>query len=226
MKKDFIYLASASPRRSELLEQIGVPFRVRPAAIDESRLPGEAAEVSVRRLAVAKADTVWGALDRRAARPVLGADTVVLLDERQFGKPADEDGALVMLSELSGRTHKVLTAVAVRCEDGVAARVVESEVTFRRASAAELAAYCRTGEPLDKAGAYAIQGRGAVFVERVSGSYSAVVGLPLLETAALLAKLSMPAWLAAERPPCKRRFWSSSRRMRFAQRSSRTACSK
>jgi septum formation protein len=183
MKKDFIYLASASPRRSELLRQIGVRFEVRPAAILEEQAAGEAPEAYVLRLAAAKADAVWGGLDGVAPRPVLAADTAVVLDGRVLGKPADAEQAQAMLEQLSGRAHRVLTAVALQC-GGRAAQMLlsESEVRFRATTLEERRAYCATGEPLDKAGGYGIQGHAAVFVEHLRGSYSAVVGLPLFET--------------------------------------------
>ena len=188
MNRDFIYLASASPRRSELLRQIGVRFEVRPAAVAEDREPSEPPAAYVARLAAAKADAVWGELDEPDPRPVLAADTAVVLDERVLGKPADAAEAAAMLAELSGRTHRVLTAVALRSGRGTETLVSASEVRFRATTAEERRAYCATGEPYDKAGGYAIQGRAAVFVEHLSGSYSGVVGLPLYETAALLAR--------------------------------------
>jgi septum formation protein len=196
MGKDFVYLASASPRRSELLRQIGVPFTVRAAALDEQRLTGEPAEAYVVRLATAKAEAVWAAV--ADAQPVLGADTAVVLDGAVLGKPADTAEAVAMLERLSGRAHRVLTAVALRYGGGLATRLSESEVRFRATTAAERLAYCATGEPFDKAGGYGIQGHAAVFVENVAGSYSGVVGLPLFETAALLARCGLPAWLTAQ----------------------------
>lgn len=195
MKKDFVYLASASPRRSELLRQIGVPFTVRAAAIDEEPLAGEAAEAYVERLAAAKAETVWAAV--ADARPVLGADTAVVLDGAILGKPADAPEAAAMLERLSGRSHRVLTAVAVRYGAGVKTRLSESEVRFRATTAAERLAYCATGEPFDKAGGYGIQGHAAVFVEELKGSFSGVAGLPLFETAALLGQCGVGFWLTA-----------------------------
>jgi septum formation protein len=189
MKKDFIYLASASPRRSELLRQIGVRFEVLPAEIAETQEPGEAPDAYVTRLAREKADAVW---ERVAAqgdtRPVLAADTAVVLDDRVLGKPADTADAMAMLAELSGRTHRVLTAVALRCGRSLETLLCRSEVRFRTTTDEERAAYCRSGEPFDKAGAYGIQGRAAMFIEHLSGSYSSVVGLPLFETAVLLER--------------------------------------
>jgi septum formation protein len=195
MSKDFVYLASASPRRSELLRQIGVPFAVRAAAIAEDPLAGEAPEAYVVRLAAAKAETVWAAV--ADSRPVLGADTAVVLDADVLGKPETRAEAAAMLERLSGRTHRVLTAVAVRYVGGVETRLSDSEVRFRATTAAERVAYCATGEPFDKAGGYGIQGHAAVFVESIKGSYSGVVGLPLYETAALLARCGVGFWLTA-----------------------------
>jgi len=199
MKKDFVYLASASPRRSELLRQIGVPFEVRPADIPETHTAGEPADALVLRLAAEKADAVWRRVPAAERRPVLAADTAVVLDERVLGKPADEAEAAAMLAALSGRTHRVLTAVALRCGDAAETLLSTSEVRFRATTAEERAAYCHSGEPLDKAGAYGIQGRAAMFVEHLEGSYSGVVGLPLFETAALLAGAGVTYWLDADR---------------------------
>jgi septum formation protein len=201
MKKDFVYLASASPRRSELLRQIGVRFEVLPAEIPEIQAPDEAPDTYVTRLAREKADTVWervaareAGADSMPARPVLAADTAVVLDDRVLGKPSGAEEATAMLAELSGRTHLVLTAVALRCGRTLESLVCRSEVRFRVTSAEERDAYCRTGEPFDKAGGYGIQGRAAVFVEHLSGSYSSVVGLPLLETATLLERCGVDLW--------------------------------
>jgi septum formation protein len=195
MKKDFIYLASASPRRSELLRQIGVRFTVRAAAIAEDRIYGETAEAYVVRLAAAKSDAVWTAV--ADSQPVLGADTAVVLGRELLGKPESAAEAVAMLERLSGRTHRVLTAVAVRHSDGVETRLSTSEVRFRATTPAERRAYCATGEPFDKAGGYGIQGHAAVFVEELNGSYSGVAGLPLFETAALLARCGVSFWLTA-----------------------------
>jgi septum formation protein len=197
MKKDFVYLASASPRRSELLRQIGVPFEVRPAEIVETQGDGEAADAYVLRLAAEKADAVWRRVPATERRPVLAADTAVVLEQRVLGKPADEAEAEAMLAALSGRTHRVLTAVALRCGDTTQTLLSRSEVRFRATTAEERGAYCRSGEPLDKAGGYGIQGRAAMFVEHLAGSYSGVVGLPLFETAALLARCGVTLWGAA-----------------------------
>ena len=200
MTRDFIYLASASPRREELLRQIGVPFTARPATIAEERLPQEPPADYVRRTARAKAAAVWASPAVQAApRPVLAADTAVVVDDAVLGKPADTAEALEMLAALSGRSHLVLTAVAIHADDAAEDLLSTSEVRFRATTHAERVAYCATGEPLDKAGAYAIQGRAAAFVERLEGSYSGVVGLPLLETAMLLGRFGLPSWLNVNR---------------------------
>ncbi len=185
--KPFVYLASASPRRQELLAQLGVRFEVLPVAVDEEAQPGEGAADLVCRLAAAKA--LAGVALRQDPRiPVVAADTSVALGAELFAKPLDEADAARILSRLSGRTHSVFTAVAVA--DGQRERVELScsEVTFRALAPQEMAAYWRTGEPADKAGAYAIQGRGAQFISHLRGSYSGVMGLPLFETARLLTQ--------------------------------------
>lgn len=198
----FIYLASASPRRRELLQQIGVPFRVVTTQIDEAVLPGEAPSRYVERLAAAKAQDGWvrscdaGHADALPDVPLLAADTAVILDGRILGKPKDRDDAQGMLKVLNGRTHEVLTAVALRTREGLQSRISRSEVTFRAVSAAEARAYWETGEPADKAGAYAIQGRAAVFISELRGSYSGVMGLPLFETAEMLRAAGWPRALA------------------------------
>ncbi len=182
----FVYLASASPRRRELLGQLGVRFDVLPVAVDEEAQPGEGAADLVCRLASAKA-RAGVALRQDLRSPVVAADTSVALGAELFAKPLDEADAARILGRLSGRTHSVFTAVAVA--DGQRERVELScsEVTFRALTAGEITAYWRTGEPADKAGAYAIQGRGAQFIADLRGSYSGVMGLPLFETARLLA---------------------------------------
>jgi septum formation protein len=206
-----LYLASRSPRRFELLAQLGIRARVVAGETDEAPRPGEAPEAYVARIAGAKALAGWATLSTRAERPLLAADTAVVIDEQILGKPADAEDALQMLALLSGRSHSVLTAVTLlgavtgprpepEPEPEAAARsaavsaacqgssqvLVRTEVRMRRITPSEAAAYWATGEPRDKAGAYAIQGRGAVFVASIRGSYSNVVGLPLFETAALL----------------------------------------
>jgi nucleoside triphosphate pyrophosphatase len=187
--KPLIYLASASPRRSALLSQIGVAHRVRPVSADERALPGEEPARYVRRLALLKAQTLWRELDAAERLPVLGADTAVATDAEILGKPADESDCLRMLRALSGRTHQVFTAVALCSDNGEAAKVSVNDVTFRALSQEEMRAYWASGEPADKAGAYAVQGLAAAFIERIAGSYSGVMGLPLFETAQLLSSI-------------------------------------
>ncbi len=188
-----IYLASASPRRSALLDQIGVPHRVQPVDVDETARDDEAADQYVRRLAVLKAETLWQKLAAAQRQPVLGADTAVVLDDEILGKPRDEQDCLRMLKLLSARTHQVFTAVALRASDGCQSRVNVSEVTFRKLADEEIQRYWRSGEPADKAGAYAVQGRAALFIERIAGSYSGIMGLPLFETGELLAAVGAHA---------------------------------
>lgn len=184
MASNLIYLASGSPRRRELLDQIGVKYQVLAAPVDESVGAGEAPAAYVTRLADAKA---YAGFSRVGADSiVLAADTAVVVEGRILGKPADRQDGLAMLAALSGRTHRVLTAVAVATFAGVHSRLSESEVTFRCIASREAAAYWETGEPCDKAGGYAIQGRAAVFITQLRGSYSGVMGLPLFETAQLL----------------------------------------
>ncbi|AJE22413.1 Maf family protein [Azotobacter chroococcum] len=188
-----LYLASGSPRRRELLTQIGVPFVPLSVAIDETPAPDETPAAYVERLARGKAAAGLASLaDRQAV--VLGADTTVVLDGRILGKPGERAEALAMLQALGGREHEVLTAVALAAVGRSAVRVVRSRVAFRPLTCAEAEAYWATGEPLDKAGGYAIQGFAAVFVSHLEGSYSAVVGLPLCETAQLLAEFGIPCW--------------------------------
>lgn len=181
-----IVLASASPRRRELLDQLGIGHEVLPADVDETAMHGEAPGALAQRLARLKA--LEGRRRDGGRRAVLGADTVVTADGALFGKPAGREDAIRMLTQLGGREHRVLTAVAVAPpgEGPVLEAVSESRVRMRAISAAEAAAYWDTGEPAGKAGAYAIQGLGAVFIEHISGSYSGVMGLPLYETARLL----------------------------------------
>ena len=196
MSTDFVYLASASPRRGELLQQIGVSFRVLGSAIDEAVLPGEAPAAYVVRVAAAKAGSGWQGNREAADVPVLAADTAVVLGGKILGKPKDRRDGEGMLQQLSGRTHEVLTAVALRTASGLQSAISRSEVTFRPISACEAQAYWETGEPHDKAGGYAIQGRAAVFVADLRGSFSGVMGLPLFETAALLSAAGVAHWQA------------------------------
>jgi len=195
-----LVLASASPRRRELLWQLGVAHRVAVADLHEHRFEREPAAACVQRLALAKAMKIWQAApapDASTARaapvlPVLGADTAVVIDGEMLGKPSDRDVAMRMLARLSGRTHLVLTAVALIGPRGSAQRLSQSEVSLRVLAEAEIAAYWDSGEPRDKAGGYAIQGLGAAFVSELRGSYSGVMGLPLFETAALLDAAGVP----------------------------------
>jgi septum formation protein len=186
-----IYLASASPRRRELLEQIGVRCHVLRVVVDEASRPDEAPAVYVERLALAKAQAGRAAIGGGARRPVLGADTAVVLDGVILGKPADRADGLAMLSRLSGRRHRVFSAVAVVDDRTETVRLNINDVTFRQTTAEERAAYWATGEPADKAGGYGIQGHGAIFVEHLAGSYSGVMGLPLFETAHLLGEFGI-----------------------------------
>lgn len=182
-----ILLASSSPRRAELLQQIGVAFDVYPVDIDESREPGEAADTYVLRLARSKALAALERLDgERARRPVLAADTTIAIDDDIIGKPSEQMPCGEILARLSGRCHEVLSAVALASPAGLDCRLSRNRVCFRKLDPAEIEAYCGGDEPRDKAGAYAIQGFAAVFVERLEGSYSGVMGLPLFETAELL----------------------------------------
>lgn len=179
-----ILLASASPRRRALLEQLGVAHRAEAVDVDETPRPDEPVEALVRRLALAKAHAL--AARSRDELPVLGADTLISLDGRPLGKPADRAACLDMLARLSGRTHEVHSAVALVHAGSEALRLSRSRVSFRSLGAGECEAYWATGEPADKAGGYAIQGRGAMFVSHLEGSYTGVMGLPLYETAELL----------------------------------------
>ena len=183
-----IVLASQSPRRRELLSLIGIPHEVRPADLDESVLPGELPAVNAERLARAKAEAVAAS---ESDAVVIGADTIVVLDGDILGKPRDTADAAAMLRRLSGRTHTVLTAVAVVYGGRTVSGVESVEVTFRPLTADQIERYIATGEPMDKAGAYGIQGFGAVIVERVHGDYFAVMGLALGRLVDLLAQVGI-----------------------------------
>lgn len=178
-----IILASASPRRSQLLDQIGIPHRVAASDADETPLPDETPEHYVLRLAASKSLRGWKA--DGGGLPVLAADTTVVVDSDILGKPDNREHALAMLRRLSGRAHRVLTGLSLR-GTGHWQSISETVVHFRTLEAAEIDAYWHSGEPKDKAGAYAIQGLAAVFVSRIEGSFSGVMGLPLYETAQLL----------------------------------------
>lgn len=189
-----IILASQSPRRVELLAQLGLVCEARPADIDETPAAGEKPEALVRRLALGKG-AVIRAREAEDHRPVIAADTIVALDGAVLGKPRDRADALKMLQQLSGRTHEVLTAVALLPKGEAPRSVVDrSLVTFRMLEAGEAEAYWETGEPQDKAGAYGIQGRAGIFVTRLEGSYTGVMGLPLAPTAQLLKDLGLALW--------------------------------
>ncbi|CAG0962847.1 dTTP/UTP pyrophosphatase [Burkholderiales bacterium] len=202
MTRPSLWLASRSARRQELLAQVGVAFDVLRLRVSPGRAPdvlevahdGEPALHYVERIARSKAIAGWQAMVARGleARPVLGADTEVILDGEVFGKPADERAAKAMLARLAGRTHDVVTAVALRWKEETHFAMSASKVTLAPLSRAAIASYVASREPFDKAGGYAIQGRAAVFVARLDGSYSGVMGLPLAETAALLARAGFP----------------------------------
>lgn len=201
MNQEVIVLASGSPRRRQLLEQIGVAYQSHPVSVDETRLDGETPVDFARRLALAKATEAWSELSGAGGRLVLGADTAVSRNGAVFGKPADVSDAVDMLSRLSDGTHQVTTAVAGIREGERILRCSVSRVTFRPLGRHEIEAYVATGEPQGKAGSYAIQGRAAVFVQRVEGSYSGVMGLPLYETWELLRAFGYD--LLAKAPPRK-----------------------
>ncbi len=186
MKKRKVILASSSPRRRDLLDLIGVSHEVRPSDIDESMQPGETAHDYAERLAREKAEAVAASGD--GGEVVIGADTVVVIDGRVLGKPVNEQQAAAMLESLGGRTHTVITAVAVVADSMTTSGVEEVTVTFRQLTAAEITSYIVTGEPMDKAGAYGIQGFGATIVERIEGDYFAVMGLPIVRLVRLLAQ--------------------------------------
>ncbi|WP_462381491.1 Maf family protein [Pseudomonas sp. Marseille-QA0892] len=194
-----LYLASASPRRRELLQQIGVRFEIRVADIDETPLRNEPADTYVARLAREKTSAVQAKL--QAGSVVIGADTAVVADGQILGKPSNRADGLQMLERLSGREHEVLTAVAVHTGAGCNVRVVRTRVHFRHIAPAEREAYWATGEPVDKAGGYGIQGLAAIFVRYIEGSYSSVVGLPLCETAELLAQAGISCWQTLDDVP-------------------------
>ncbi|MBH2652356.1 Maf family protein [Serratia ureilytica] len=180
-----LYLASGSPRRRELLTLLGVSFDILLTHTEEQRREGEAAEAYVRRLAQDKAKA--GVALAQEDRPVLGADTIVVLNGRVLEKPRDEAHAVQMLAALSGKQHQVMTAVAIADRQDVRCQLVVTDVTFRSLSQQDIRDYIATGEPMDKAGAYGIQGKGGCFVRTITGSYHAVVGLPLVETHELLS---------------------------------------
>ncbi len=198
-----IYLASRSPRHRELLQQMGIGHELlllreaagRGADVDETPHAGEAPRDYALRVASAKATAGLRVMSLRAGvlKPVLGVDTTIALDQRIIGKPRDAAQALEILTELGGRDHTVITAVAMAYADKFETRVSESTVSMKALDAAALRRYIQTGEPMDKAGAYAVQGRAAAFITRIAGSYSGIMGLPLAETAELLAVFGIQA---------------------------------
>ena len=188
-----VYLASASPRRRELLQQIGVRFAVHPSNVPEARMPDESPVNMATRLAQLKAESVWLSLPLDQRKPVIGSDTIVVVDNRILGKPLNREHGIDMLRQLANRQHQVITAVAIYA-DRCSVAVNENLVRFRDISADEAMVYWDSGEPVDKAGGYAIQGLAAVFVKELIGSYSGVMGLPLFETAQLLKEFDVPIW--------------------------------
>ena len=194
-----IYLASQSPRRAELLRQIGVSFHQLACEIDETPFPGEAPAEYVLRMAREKAAAGWQALLTRNSpkMPMLAADTTVVCHDQILGKPQNSNDARRMLVMLSGKAHQVMTAVAVTDGRQLQSELSVTDVVFNDLSEPLIDDYIASGEPTDKAGAYGIQGYGAVLVARLSGSYSGVVGLPLMETARLLSQFNVPFWQAS-----------------------------
>jgi septum formation protein len=190
-KQPALRLASASPRRRQLLDLIGVPHVVTPADIDETPRPGEAGGDYVMRLAREKAQAVWA---RHQDLPVLAADTTVVVDDEILGKPESAEDAAAMLRKLSGRAHFVHTGIALHTKHGLEADISTTDVEFAELTDDMIRAYWASGEPQGKAGAYAIQGLGAVFVSDISGSYTGVMGLPLFETAAMLRYAGIKVW--------------------------------
>ena len=196
MQSTSLYLASTSPRRRELLCQIGVQLTTLSVDVDETPLLNESAQAYVQRLSQAKAAAGWGCVetDQLPRMPVLGSDTSVVLDGVILGKPDDKVQCVETLMLLSGRTHQVMTAVTLQLGEKIDTQLSVTDVRFRELSEEEALLYWNTGEPLDKAGGYGIQGYGAVFVENISGSYSGVVGLPIEKTVVLLNQFNVPFW--------------------------------
>ncbi len=196
MQLTSLYLASTSPRRRELLRQIGVQLTTLSVDVDESPLLNESAQAYVQRLSKAKAAAGWRCVETGQLpwMPVLGSDTSVVLDGAILGKPEDQVQCVETLMSLSGRTHQVMTAVTLQLAEKVVTRLSVTDVTFRDLSEEEVLRYWNSGEPLDKAGGYGIQGYGAVFVQSISGSYSGVVGLPIEKTVELLNQFDVPFW--------------------------------
>lgn len=190
MKFPPIYLASKSPRRRELLSQMGVKFSVLSIDVDERQLAGEAPADYVQRVAIAKAQAGWNNLDKEKPLPVLGSDTSVVLGDIILGKPKNDDDARDMLLQLSGRDHEVMTAVAIVSDTHILCDLSVSTVRFTVLTDVDIAWYLSTKEGVDKAGGYAVQGYAAIFIEQIKGSYSGIMGLPIRETATLLNSLS------------------------------------
>ena len=186
-----LYLASRSPRRSELLARLDIPFRTLDTDVAEIRAPGESPDAYVVRVAADKARAGLALVAADPQAVVLGSDTEVVLGDRVYGKPTDAADAVAMLQSLAGRTHRVLTAVALLSAQRQAQVLVESQVTFAAMDAAQVAAYVAGGEPMGKAGAYAIQGGAERWISHLAGSYSGVMGLPLQQTATLLAEFGL-----------------------------------
>ena len=186
-----IILASSSPRRESILRDIGIRFIKCPADIDESVLPGEKPDKYVRRMAEAKAKKI---ANQKKHKPVLGADTIVLIDGRILGKPKNREQALRYITLLSNRTHSVLTSVALARGDRCKSIVARAEVTFRKISKREAILYWETGEPKDKAGGYGIQGVGGIFIDPIEGGHGTVIGLPVLEAEKLLRLFNVETW--------------------------------
>lgn len=202
-----IYLASGSPRRRELLQQIGVQFDVISASVEEKIKTGETGLDYVRRLALEKAQAGLAQVQRAgfSLAPVLGADTLGILDNKILEKPKDANDAANILRSLSGRTHQVITAIALVSPEKTATAYAITEVTFRQLTENEISEYWLTGEPCDKAGGYAIQGLGAVFVKSIQGSYSNVVGLPIETCCELLSQFEISWWqTSANKPDAKK----------------------
>jgi MAF protein len=183
-----VVLASSSPRRRDLLSLVGIPHTVQPADVDESLRSGELPELYAERLSRAKAETI---AERNTGALVIGADTIVVIDDVVLGKPRDVGDAERILAILSGRSHTVMTAVAVVFEGVTVSAVEMVDVTFRAIDADEIRSYVETGEPMDKAGAYGIQGYGATIVRRIDGDYFAVMGLSLIRLVALMAEVGV-----------------------------------
>lgn len=191
-----LILASASPRRAEILQQIGVDFQIVPADIDETPMSQESPVDYVQRMAQEKTQHVINSI-AGSSMIVLGADTSVVLGSKIYGKPKNQEDGMAMLAALSGKTHQVLTAIAMGNKQRCLIKLSATDVKFRELDPKESMDYWNTGEPADKAGGYAIQGLGAVFVEKISGSFSGVVGLPIEQTAQLLKTFNVPIWCAS-----------------------------